>query len=65
MLKPDERFEKIYAQGAFNVTELWLDRETGGNISVSFQRLCRRHNAALKLGWNACDYETSKRLTSG
>ena len=25
----DERFEKIYAQGAVNVTEIWVDRETG------------------------------------
>ena len=25
----DERFEKIYTQGAVNVTEIWVDRETG------------------------------------
>ena len=24
-----ERFEKIYSQGAMNVTEIWVDTETG------------------------------------
>lgn len=27
----DERFEKVYTQGAINVTEIWVDRETGVN----------------------------------
>lgn len=27
----DERFEKIYGQGTLNVTEIWVDRETGVN----------------------------------
>lgn len=27
----DERFEKIYSQGILNVTEIWVDRETGVN----------------------------------
>ena len=31
MGKQDERFEKIYSQGAVNVTEIWVDRETGVN----------------------------------
>lgn len=26
-----ERFEKIYTQGHINVTEIWVDRETGVN----------------------------------
>lgn len=26
-----DRFEKIYSQGAMNVTEIWVDRETGVN----------------------------------
>ncbi len=26
-----ERFEKVYSQGAVNVTEIWVDRETGVN----------------------------------
>ena len=26
-----ERFEKVYSQGTFNVTEIWVDRETGVN----------------------------------
>lgn len=27
----NERFEKIYSQGAVNVTEIWVDKETGVN----------------------------------
>ena len=27
----DDRFEKIYSQGTLNVTEIWVDRETGVN----------------------------------
>lgn len=27
----DERFEKIYSQGALNITEIWVDRNTGIN----------------------------------
>lgn len=27
----DDRFEKIYSQGVMNVTEIWVDRETGVN----------------------------------
>lgn len=27
----DERFEKIYSQGTMNVTEIWVDRNTGVN----------------------------------
>ena len=30
-MKNDERFEKIYSQGALTVTEIWVDRETGVN----------------------------------
>ena len=26
-----ERFEKVYSQGAVNVMEIWVDRETGVN----------------------------------
>ncbi len=25
------RFEKVYCQGAVNVTEIWVDKETGVN----------------------------------
>ncbi|MCI8409769.1 MAG: xylan 1,4-beta-xylosidase [Lachnospiraceae bacterium] len=25
------RFEKIYSQGAINITEIWVDKETGVN----------------------------------
>lgn len=31
MAKTNERFEKVYAQGAMNITEIWVDRETGVN----------------------------------
>jgi len=27
----EERFEKVYTQGAINVTEIWVDRQTGVN----------------------------------
>lgn len=27
----NERFEKVYSQGAMNITEIWVDRETGVN----------------------------------
>ena len=26
-----ERFEKVYSQGAVNVSEIWVDKETGVN----------------------------------
>ena len=28
-----ERFEKVYSQGTLNVTEIWVDRETGVNYT--------------------------------
>lgn len=31
MSKGKDRFEKTYSQGAVNVTEIWVDRETGVN----------------------------------
>ncbi len=31
MAETAKRFEKIYAQGMANVTEIWVDRETGVN----------------------------------
>lgn len=31
MSKNDERFEKVYTQGAVNVTEIWVDKQTGVN----------------------------------
>ena len=27
----NERFEKVYSQGTINVTEIWVDKETGVN----------------------------------
>ena len=27
----DDRFIKIYSQGTLNITEIWVDRETGVN----------------------------------
>ena len=26
-----DRFEKVYSQGTMNVTEIWVDKETGVN----------------------------------
>ena len=31
MSKKEERFEKIYSQGAVNVIEIWVDKEIGVN----------------------------------
>ena len=31
MMAKDDRFEKIYSQGTLNVTEIWVDWETGVN----------------------------------
>ena len=30
-MSKNERFEKIYSQGQLNVTEIWVDKETGVN----------------------------------
>ena len=30
----EERFEKIYSQGALTTTEIWVDKETGVNYMV-------------------------------
>lgn len=27
----DDRFEKVYTQGVMNVTEVWVDKQTGVN----------------------------------
>ena len=31
MAKVEDRFEKVYSQGAMNIMEIWVDRETGVN----------------------------------
>ena len=30
-MKQNERFEKVYSQGQINVTEIWVDKDTGVN----------------------------------
>lgn len=30
-MEKNERFEKTYSQGTMNVTEIWVDKETGVN----------------------------------
>ena len=30
-MSKSERFEKVYSQGSLNVTEIWVDKETGVN----------------------------------
>ena len=27
----NDRFEKVYSQGSMNITEIWVDKETGVN----------------------------------
>ena len=31
MEKPEERFIKTYTQGALNISEIWVDKQTGVN----------------------------------
>ncbi len=31
MAKTEDRFIKIYSQGAMNINEIWVDKETGVN----------------------------------
>lgn len=31
MRKSEDRFQKIYSQGQVNVTEIWVDKQTGVN----------------------------------
>ena len=31
MAKDDKRFERVYKQGQLEVTEIWVDKETGVN----------------------------------
>ena len=35
-MKGNNRFEKVYSQGALNVIEIWVDTETG--INYMFQQ---------------------------
>lgn len=35
MSKENERFMKTYSQGAVNVTEIWVDKETGVITSLN------------------------------
>ena len=30
-MEKNDRFKKIYSQGSVNVTEIWVDKETGVN----------------------------------
>ncbi len=30
-MNKNERFEKVYSQGAVNIMEIWIDKETGVN----------------------------------
>lgn len=51
-----ERFKKIYEQGFVEVMEIWVDTETGINLSVPPQRQRSRLYAAAGPGRQArCD----------
>ena len=34
VMAKNTRFEKVYSQGAVNVTEIWIDKDTGVNYVV-------------------------------
>lgn len=36
MSKENDRFKKVYTQGALNGMEIWLDRETGVNYVFGY-----------------------------
>ena len=48
MARQSDRFVKIYSQGSFTTLQIWVDRETGGELPVAVQRLRRRADAPLK-----------------
>ena len=35
-MSKNDRFEKVYSQGTLNVTEIWVDKETGVNYLYHF-----------------------------
>ena len=45
MARQSDRFVKIYSQGSFTTLQIWVDRETGVELSVAVQRLRRRADA--------------------
>lgn len=36
MSKKNDRFERVYSQGALDGTQIWVDRETGVNYVYHF-----------------------------
>lgn len=55
-----QRFEKIYTQGAMTTTEIWVDKETGGQLSVSCLWDRGRHDSAFgqrRKAYRFADYE--------
>ena len=53
--KENNRFVKIYAQGALVQTEIWVDTVTGGAVSLSPGRKCLWAHPAAGAGREACD----------
>ena len=58
-----DRFEKVYAQGTLNVTEIWVDKETGCELCVSLRRQCRGINPSARPGGKNRDISNRQSLT--
>ena len=41
----EQRFERVYTQGALQITEIWIDKETGGPAPSCLQTSGGRHCA--------------------
>lgn len=47
----NDRFIKTYSQGAMNIFEIWVDKETGVNYIYREKRIFRRINATFRSRW--------------
>lgn len=44
----EQRFERAYTQGALQITEIWVDKETGVNYLFHASGQCGRPDAAAR-----------------
>lgn len=54
----NERFEKTYSQGTMNVTEIWVDKETGVNYLYHAAGYSGGIDTAFRQRWKT-GYQTS------
>ena len=56
-----ERFEKVYSQGQINVTEIWVDKETGVNYVFHASGYAGGDDTAAGSGWQAGNQQSGER----